>query len=721
MAEKALTVDNLKISFRTRNGNVQAVRNISFDLYKGETLAIVGESGSGKSQTSRAILGILANNAIVESGRIIYNGQDLLKIDEEHMYKIRGDKIAMIFQDPMSSLNPIMRIGKQLTEAMILKNKASRKKSREEFNTLLAKICSTMNLAVANGNSEIEAENKVKCENFDKFEYKHIELETAYNRSIECAEEAIKLINNIVFLIEKQAVKNFAKVWSKIANYASLASNPFVCNDMKKIEACILDISSQVKEIVATRNYSSVVLKLNAIKEELEAGLAKDKPNFFSLGYYLTFVDPNIPVMDISEMNVMLREVLDKNFMLEFISRLEKALEFSNDVAISNSKIAINELEKFEAYISKVDFATLVQKELKLHTAGLYSSVTNTIDTLDIYNTSPAYIFKTSLEEVLNKVFAGVISNANEEKRFAKETEKYNALVEKGKKPTWKIVPKNLWDLEAVRKETVILVSEMREYLINFVNATEIDYNKRAVDIIDYLKMKASNVVYKVTAKIAKEKAIKLMEEVGIPEPEKRFRQYPFEFSGGMRQRIVIAIALAADPDILICDEPTTALDVTIQAQILELINELKVKRNLSIIFITHNLGVVANMADKIAVMYAGKIVEYGTSEEIFYDAAHPYTWALLSSMPDLDTKEKLEAIPGTPPNMIYPPVGDAFAERNKYALKIDFEKQPPFFQITETHKAATWLLHPNAPKVTPPKSVVERIEKMKKRGQGVK
>lgn len=261
----------------------------------------------------------------------------------------------------------------------------------------------------------------------------------------------------------------------------------------------------------------------------------------------------------------------------------------------------------------------------------------------------------------------------------------------------------------------------MREYLINFVNATEIDYNKRAVDIIDYLKMKASNVVYKVTPKIAKEKAIKLMEEVGIPEPEKRFRQYPFEFSGGMRQRIVIAIALAADPDILICDEPTTALDVTIQAQILELINELKVKRNLSIIFITHNLGVVANMADKIAVMYAGKIVEYGTSEEIFYDAAHPYTWALLSSMPDLDTKEKLEAIPGTPPNMIYPPVGDAFAERNKYALKIDFEKQPPFFQITETHKAATWLLHPNAPKVTPPKSVVERIEKMKKRGQGVK
>ena len=205
------------------------------------------------------------------------------------------------------------------------------------------------------------------------------------------------------------------------------------------------------------------------------------------------------------------------------------------------------------------------------------------------------------------------------------------------------------------------------------------------------------------------------MQEVGIPEPYKRYRQYPFEFSGGMRQRIVIAIALAADPEILICDEPTTALDVTIQSQILELINKLKKERNLSIIFITHDMGVVANMADEISVMYAGKIVEYGTAEDIFYDPRHPYTWALLSSMPDLDTKEKLESIPGTPPNMIYPPKGDAFAERNKYAMKIDFEQQPPMFKVSDTHYAATWLLHPNAPKVEMPSVLKDRIEKMKK------
>ena len=162
-------------------------------------------------------------------------------------------------------------------------------------------------------------------------------------------------------------------------------------------------------------------------------------------------------------------------------------------------------------------------------------------------------------------------------------------------------------------------------------------------------------------------------------------------------------------------DEPTTALDVTIQSQILELINKLKRERQLSVIFITHDLGVVANMADRVAVMYAGKIVEIGTANDIFYDPKHPYTWALLSSMPDLDTNEKLEAIPGTPPNMIYPPVGDAFAARNKYAMQIDFEKQPPMFKVSDTHYAATWLLHPDAPKVDPPKMILNRIARMEK------
>ena len=219
-----------------------------------------------------------------------------------------------------------------------------------------------------------------------------------------------------------------------------------------------------------------------------------------------------------------------------------------------------------------------------------------------------------------------------------------------------------------------------------------------------------------VPAAEATKRALSLLAEVGISEPERRYRQYPFELSGGMRQRIVIAIALAANPDILICDEPTTALDVTIQAQILELLSRLKRDRGLSMIFITHDLGVVANIADRIAVMYAGKIVEEGTAEEIFYAPAHPYTWALLSSMPDLDTRDRLDAIPGTPPNMVAPPKGDAFADRNPYALAIDFEEQPPAFPITKTHWAATWLLDPRAPGQPMPAALQERIARMKAR-----
>ncbi|MCF7932391.1 MAG: ABC transporter ATP-binding protein [Acholeplasmataceae bacterium] len=213
----------------------------------------------------------------------------------------------------------------------------------------------------------------------------------------------------------------------------------------------------------------------------------------------------------------------------------------------------------------------------------------------------------------------------------------------------------------------------------------------------------------------AKERALELMREVGIPEPEKRFTQYPFQFSGGMRQRIVIAIALANNAEILICDEPTTALDVTTQAQILELINRIKKERNLSVIFITHDLGVVANMADRVAVMYAGKIVEFGESREIFYDPRHPYTWSLLSAMPDLEadkSEESLFVIPGTPPDMHFPPKGDAFAARNRYALEIDFEAQPPMFKVSDTHYAATWLEHPDAPKVDMPIGLVKRIQR---------
>ena len=214
---------------------------------------------------------------------------------------------------------------------------------------------------------------------------------------------------------------------------------------------------------------------------------------------------------------------------------------------------------------------------------------------------------------------------------------------------------------------------------------------------------------------VAKKATLQILEKVGIPYPEMRYNQYTHEYSGGMRQRVVIAIAVACRPQILICDEPTTALDVTIQAQILELIRNLQAEYHMSVIYITHDLGVVANVADRVAVMYAGQIVEVGKVDEIFYDARHPYTWALLSALPQLGVKgEALPTSDVTPPNLFNKIKGDAFAPRNRQALAIDFEEEPPYFEVSETHKAKTWYLDPRAPKIEPPKSVQQLRQKMR-------
>jgi oligopeptide transport system ATP-binding protein len=492
--EKVLEVNNLKISFRTPNGLVRAVRDISFDLYKGETLAIVGESGSGKSVTNRAIMGILAGNGIIDDGSIVYRDQDLAKLSEANFHAIRGNKIGMIFQDPLSSLNPTMKIGKQITEAMLVNGDRIKNKMMDMYHT-----------------------------EYYKYVNKKKELDLA-----------------------KKAART-------------------------KIFEIQLD---------ETLSKTDKKQQINQVKAELKAELAKIKLE--------------LPL-----------------FKKAFVEKKEAA-----KVVIKKDVEAIRAEEK-------VELAQLKEK---------------------------------------------YIAAKNELSRLTKDSDAYQTQ-------------------------------------LKVVN----NHKKEILNNRETFKRK----LY-VTRKEAYERAIEIMNEVGIPEPEKRFNQYPFQFSGGMRQRVVIAIALMANPEVLICDEPTTALDVTIQGQILNLIKNLKKQRDLSVIFITHDLGVVANVADRVAVMYAGKIVEYGTSEDIFYNPKHPYTWALLSSVPDLDTKEKLLSIPGTPPDMLYPPKGDAFADRNQFALKIDFEEEPPFFEVSNTHFAASWLLHEDAPKVDMPEIVKQRIEKYK-------
>lgn len=563
--ENILEVKNLKISFRTSGGAVKAVRNISFNLEKGKTLAIVGESGSGKSVTSKAILGILAGNSIVEGGEIIYDGKDLLKITEEDMCEIRGDEISMIFQDPLSSLNPIVKIGKQITEAMLLKNKTSRRDSKKQFRNMLALLKKNMVLA--------DPDNA-------------------------------KIIDEVI------------------------------------------------AQLVAQQPLSNV-------------------------------------------------------------AALDKGVEYSFNTSLEKKKAVMSALRDAKAYFA----GNFTKKEAIRYAKELSDKVEDSIDRLEIIKDSFAYTLRSGLNSGVEQYFAAAANNPKEEARFDRQTAKRDALIAKGKRVDWKVRPKNVYDLTELKGNIAHLVERLEtRYQQAIANADSVDITARRESIVKYLADKAQKMNFVLTPAMAKQRAIQLMEEVGIKEPAMRYNQYPFEFSGGMRQRIVIAIALSADPEILICDEPTTALDVTIQAQILELINNLKKERNLSVIFITHDLGVVANMADDIAVMYAGKIVEYGTVDEVFYDPRHPYTWALLSSMPDLDTKEKLDAIPGTPPNMIYPPVGDAFADRNKYAMQIDFEQQPPEFAVSDTHWAATWLLHPDAPKVEIPKIITDRIARMKEK-----
>ena len=597
--EIVLSVKDLRVNFSTDHGYVQAVRGVSFDLYKGETLCIVGESGSGKSVTSKTIMGILAANGRIVDGSIMYEGEDLTKVSEDEFHRIRGRKIGMIFQDPLSSLNPIMRIGKQITEAMLL-NGNHLKKMRDE---LIA--------------SEFVA-------------YKN--AITAYNSELNKGKEAVKFLKSEKKK-EIERIKNVAKNESSGRLYALKQDYGL---EKVTIKHKYKELAKQDDAIPQDVN-KQMLDELNAAKERYNAEKAKiiseAKANHSSNQQSLAKVK--------ADFDRRITEAKTSNAT----NRQELAAKYKPLIAETKAK-----------YLEKKKEADAKVAEVKKQYDAEYAEASAKANA-DL---------KAIQDELAQKISA---INAD------------TSLDDSAKKAK----------IDELHKEYNPKIKETKQAIVK----AKTDYQAKI----------------KVTKAEAKAKALKIMEEVGIPFPEKRFKQYPFEFSGGMRQRIVIAIALTADPDILICDEPTTALDVTIQAQILELINRLKAERNMTCIFITHDLGVVANMADRVAIMYAGKIVEYGKEEEIFYDPKHPYTWALLSSIPDIDSKERLEAIPGTPPNLIYPPKGDAFALRSKYAMKIDFKKEPPYFKVSDTHYAATWLLDPRAPKVEMPAIVKTRIE----------
>ncbi len=706
--EKKLDIRNLRVSFRTNEGTVKAVRDIDLELYKGETLAIVGESGSGKSVTAKAVLGILAPNSIVESGEIIYDGRDLLKISEDEFHEYRGNRLSMIFQDPMSSLNPIMKIGKQLTEAMILNGKANQKAAKKEykFRIRLLKEC-LQKAGVNNVNEKFDAFNKIVNEG--------VRLEKAYNAAYQYAADASYEIEDLLIDIIKGEPKEIRERIKFVVSELKKTFNDYVVKaDSSQLPEKIKDLTGAIKTYTDLRDQTNITNILTDIKTILDGALVLPKPDFVSMTYYMTCKkDTNIKSVDVSALNNTTQSFMNENFLNDFKDTIKKGIEYSYNRSLIAKKEVVKILKANISAFRNTDW----EETNCLNAAKIMTNAVNdSIDALSIKKESVSYTFGTSIMSAVDGYFKGIVSNKKNIARFDRENSRIENLKAKGK-TAHKAIPAVV-DLELIKSDTVKLIKDLIELYENQINNnTNVDFSVLSDEMIEHLKKQALAMVYRITPNMAKNNAVKIMKEVGISQPRKRYNQFPFQFSGGMRQRIVIAIALAANPDILICDEPTTALDVTIQAQILELINELKAERELTVIFITHDLGVVANMADRIAVMYAGKIVEIGTADEIFYEPAHPYTWALLASMPDLDTKEKLDAIPGTPPNMLFPPVGDAFAVRNKYAMQIDFEEQPPLIEITPTHYAATWLLHPNAPKVEPPKIVTDRIERMRDMG----
>ena len=711
-----LDIKHLTISFRTGAGPVRAVRDVSLTLNEGETLAIVGESGSGKSVTARAVMGILATNAMVDNGEIIYDGRDLLKIPEEDFHTLRGHRLAMVFQDPLSALNPVMRIGRQLTEAMILNNRERRRDGRNRFNLMLKRIRrSLIAIALDEGDTPPLAKQKAreKTGAFNRFVVTGVRREQKYEVARGAIIESIDLIDEMKIELTKADKKAVKEAGYNLVKACRRVFDPFlILYDDAAYQEMIKTLQHDIR-FINMQDTDTLTKRLLGIQTKLEGALIIPKPDFFCLGYCMERGIPfNTDRDNIPQMNAEAKRRLYDGFLSAFLVDINKALSRSRDLSNRKKADAVlvlkSELPVFEQPL-------LDKKACKASADRLRTAVSRTIDPLILDKDNRSYVFGTSLEANQKRYFRGLKQNPKEEARFNKAEERHRKQTASGAFAQ-AVLPKNIISTDTAKQNILNDISDL-------IQAYEAQADPSMTDnpadtMIEYLRARSGEYAFKLSKGLAKHRALALMEEVGIPEAHQRFRQYPFEFSGGMRQRIVIAIALSANPDILICDEPTTALDVTIQAQILDLINKLKKERGLSIIFITHDMGVVANMADRIAIMYAGKIVEYGTAEDVFYDPRHPYTWAILSSMPDMETKEKLEAIPGTPPDMIYPPAGDAFAPRNQYALQIDFEKQPPFFRISDTHYAATWLLHPDAPSVSPPAIVRERIARMQDLGR---
>ena len=668
MSEKETLVEvrQLEVQFSVRNRILTAIRKIDLDIYKGETLAIVGESGSGKSVFTKTLTGMLDENGHVSGGTIKYEGYDLAQFKTNADWlKIRGKRIATIFQDPMTSLNPLRRIGSQITEVMLLNASKTRKMYNEMVGDSLAKFrdlqgeCRNRIKELRNSVTLLKAQREGKIQEVLNESAKDIGTRL---------HDAQKEFNEAHFAIEKVQNSEINKYRSEMIADKDKALENKKAELLGKSEAEIASIDAKYDAYLSDiennfRERVKVVGKEHApefekIQREYDAKVAVLNKEKLQIR-----VDSQAKIMSIKE---------------EYAKLIEAAKE--------KAKSGIKEAKTF--YKPKIEEARRIFKQEDLKAKEKIREYVE--QQKEIYRNKVKYILEHS-------------TPIREYNKQCKDT--YKSKVS--------LIKQNEKDKFKRKKKIALAKKEYKEAL---------KLNKTKLDLCEARREFETSLRF--TKAQAKEEAIRLLAKVGIKNPEKRYYDYPFQYSGGMRQRVVIAIALACAPDILICDEPTTALDVTIQAQILELIKELKKEYGLTVIFITHDLGVVAEIADRVAVMYAGQIVEYGTVDDVYYDPAHPYTWSLLSSLPQLGEKgETLYSITGTPPSLFDEVKGDAFAPRNPYALAIDFVKEPPMFKISDTHYAKTWLLDPRAPKVERPAIIGEitaRVAKIYAQGGDV-
>jgi len=583
-----LSLNNVDVKFNVRGRTLQAIRNVSLDIYENESLAIVGESGSGKSVLTKTFAGMLDSNGYVSNGSIILADDEISKTDVELTKRNRRT-----FEDFYEFLNKNSVLERGAEEFRQINDKKRELDSLDKFSPdeeadFAARIKKAKDDVVDTTNYLWSLDKKLKSD----------------RPEIDKTEARIKELEAVVDSIVKEKEDLLQKRKSALKSETSKA-------DKLKADIEALKATRQAKIAKADSDSNPYGLK----NEVLERNKKIAYELLLSIGRY--------PFKD----QIVFRYKLKKAFKL--------AMSLGEDL---NDAATLNKV--FETVAFRVEFRSFDEATQTVHGYAIIdcAKIKYTNDWQQIRGCRIATVFQDPMTSL-------------------------NPVITIGKQIM-----------------TVILKHQ---------KCSQEEARKRTIDIMD---------------------------KVGIPDPEKRFNDYPFEYSGGMRQRIVIAIALSCQPKILICDEPTTALDVTIQAQILQLIKDLQKDLGFTTVYITHDLGVVANVAERVAVLYGGQIVEVGSVEEIFYDPRHPYTWALLSSLPQLAERGKeLFSITGTPPSLYNKIVGDAFAPRNQYALAIDLVKEPPVFKITDTHYAKTWLLDPRAPKVEMPENIRNLHEKMLK------